>query len=153
MPEEPDSTAKAFADAMRQANSDPPKNQEVAVEPTREGLMAVELRRRGVRCTSSHPDLIALCTDGFTVPEMVETLALASMQDTAPKPMNLGYLATVARTQREVAKRPKRADASWWSTEMGIQRKAAELGMTARGGESWIAFTGRIRERIAKEPA
>lgn len=138
-------TAAAFLRSIRaEADDDPP------VEPTKHGLMAAELRRRGVRCTSAHPELVALVDDGFTVPEVVEALAVAVMADAAPKPMNVGYLAAVARTQREAAKRPKKAAAAWWASDEATAAKGAELGLQARSGEDWNAYRQRIRARLSE---
>jgi hypothetical protein len=36
----------------------------------------------------------------------------------------------------------------WWASEASIQAKARELGLTARGGESWHEFKGRISQKI-----
>lgn len=38
----------------------------------------------------------------------------------------------------------------WWTTEAATKQKAVELGMTARGGESWNDFRARIRTRLAE---
>ena len=40
--------------------------------------------------------------------------------------------------------------AQWWSSDAGIQAKAAELGMVARAGESWQQLKGRINERLGE---
>ncbi|GAA4413765.1 YdaU family protein [Quisquiliibacterium transsilvanicum] len=111
--------------------------------------IAAELRRRGVRCGASHPELLALVADGFTLPELVEALAVAAMSPTAPRPMNLGYLAAVARTQRETARRPKKPAAAWWSTDEATLAKGSELGMQPRTGEGWQEFRQRIRTALA----
>ena len=41
----------------------------------------------------------------------------------------------------------------WWSSEASIQAKGRELGLTARGGESWQDFKGRIQQRIQEQHA
>lgn len=38
----------------------------------------------------------------------------------------------------------------WWASNAGIDRKAIELGMTARGNESYADFKQRIFERLKK---
>ncbi len=136
-------TAAEFLRSIRAGGSPEPPG-----EPTRYGLMAAELRQRNVRCTSAHPELVALVDDGFTVPEVIEALAIAAMADAAPQPMNVGYLSAVARTQREVARRPKKAAAAWWSSDEATMTKGSELGMQPRSGEDWNAFRQRIRARL-----
>lgn len=39
----------------------------------------------------------------------------------------------------------------WWSSDKGIEAKGRELGMTARAGESWQEFKGRINERLSAQ--
>lgn len=134
----------------------PPENPEPAADPppdtTRYGVLSAELRRRGVRCTGSHPDLVALVDDGFALPEIVEALAVAAMADSAPKPMNVGYLARVVRSERERAKRPARnREPAWWTSEAATEEKAREVGCwPARPAESWDQLRARIRERLAQ---
>ncbi|GIK83036.1 MAG: hypothetical protein BroJett024_41410 [Alphaproteobacteria bacterium] len=134
----------------------PPENPEPAADPppdtTRYGVLSAELRRRGVRCTGSHPDLVALVDDGFALPEIVEALAVAAMADSAPKPMNVGYLAKVVRSERERAKRPARnREPAWWTSEAATEAKAREVGCwPARPTESWDQLRNRIRERLAQ---
>lgn len=134
----------------------PPENPEPTAEPppdtTRYGVLSAELRRRGVRCTGSHPDLVALVDDGFALPEIVEALAVAAMADSAPKPMNVGYLARVVRSERERAKRPARnREPAWWTSEAATEAKAREVGCwPARPAESWDQLRNRIRERLAQ---
>lgn len=43
--------------------------------------------------------------------------------------------------------KPKQQEA-WWSNEAATQAKARSLGLTARGGETWQDFRGRIMEKI-----
>jgi len=41
----------------------------------------------------------------------------------------------------------------WWLSESGTMAKAAELGIAARGGESFNDFRGRIRQQLEKRRA
>lgn len=45
----------------------------------------------------------------------------------------------------EVPKK-SRPENAWWTNEIGVQRKARELGLSARPGESMETFKARIRE-------
>jgi hypothetical protein len=42
----------------------------------------------------------------------------------------------------------KNGAASWWSSHAGIDAKGRELGMQARGNESYDDFKSRIFERL-----
>lgn len=138
--------------AGRDRPPEPPGDPPPAAQATPYGLLAAELRRRGVRCTGSHPELIALVDDGFTTPEIVEALGVAAMGDAAPNPMNVGYLAKVTRTERAKAAKPARnREPAWWASESATEAKAREVGCwPARPAESWDQLRARIRERIAK---
>lgn len=41
-------------------------------------------------------------------------------------------------------------DRAWWTSEMGVMRKARELGMSARPGESMAQFRERVKARAAE---
>jgi hypothetical protein len=57
------------------------------------------------------------------------------------------YLAPIVERLLNPPPKPKRDD--WHRTERGIDRKAAELGMTARPGEGYDSFKARIWDAIA----
>lgn len=42
----------------------------------------------------------------------------------------------------------KTKEPPWWSSDQGILKKATELGMQTRPGESWQELRGRINERL-----
>lgn len=48
---------------------------------------------------------------------------------------------------------PKPKEAEWWTSEAGIMRKAQELGILPRPGESWFEVKGRINEQVKKVAA
>lgn len=43
---------------------------------------------------------------------------------------------------------PKTKEPDWWTSEQGIMRKAQEVGIVPRPGESWFEVKGRINEKI-----
>ena len=47
----------------------------------------------------------------------------------------------------------KAAVDAWWATNKGIEKKAAELGIRARGGETWHDLKDRIRTQLAGQAA
>jgi hypothetical protein len=46
--------------------------------------------------------------------------------------------------------KPKEVQDTWWTSEQGIERKAKELGINPRPGESWFEVKGRINDAIRK---
>lgn len=54
------------------------------------------------------------------------------------------------RKSRQSAAKPVEA---WWATNKGIEQKAAELGIRARGGETWHDLKDRIRAHLAGQAA
>lgn len=46
--------------------------------------------------------------------------------------------------------RAKTVNDAWWASDEGIQKKAAELGMRARGNESWNDLKARVAAEIAR---
>ena len=48
---------------------------------------------------------------------------------------------------------PKAKEPEWWSSEQGIMRKAQEMGITPRPGESWFEVKGRINDTIRQKAA
>lgn len=58
-----------------------------------------------------------------------------------------------ARGKPRDKQNPLNGHGAWWTSEAATQAVARQLGMTARGGESWEDFRGRIRARLAAEKA
>jgi hypothetical protein len=46
--------------------------------------------------------------------------------------------------------KPKEMSDQWWTSEHGIERKAKELGVSPRPGESWFEVKGRVNDAIRK---
>ncbi len=47
--------------------------------------------------------------------------------------------------------KPQRPAGNWWASEATIMAKGAEMGLTARPGESLSEFRGRIQVRIDEQ--
>ncbi|MCY1197233.1 hypothetical protein D9M72_85950 [compost metagenome] len=137
--------------------------------PTPYGTMSKLLRAQGITdANPGNPVLRAWIDKGLTADEALAGLQAARAARSAPSPMTWAYLARVLETQREKAAQtvpdkpkqgaaPKPEQDRWWMSDGGIDRKGRELGMFARGGESYPAFKDRIfealRQRGAQEQA
>ncbi|MCM2575135.1 YdaU family protein [Achromobacter xylosoxidans] len=138
-------------------------------DPTPCGALAKALRAQGLTDVApGNPVLRAWVDKGLTAEEAFAGLETARKARGAPSPMTWAYLARVLETQREKASavpdkpdqatpKPAQDNDRWWMSENGIDRKGRELGMFARGGESYPAFKDRIfealRQRGAQEQA
>lgn len=127
-----------------------PKPEKLTEAPSLAGAMAGELRRRGVSVTSQDPRLRAWIEKGVTIPMAVEAFEIARQRKPAPAPIPTGYLDVIIENEVLNPKPKKNLGPQWWSSEQATNAKAAELGMTAGGGESWESYRGRIRQRIAE---
>lgn len=137
-------------DAQGQGGSDP--------TPARRGELAGLLRGLGVVCTYAHPTVCAWA-NGMAVSddEAREAVAVARMRKPAPKPIPMAYLEPILAEMRNPPAGGATADpglvARWWESEAGTQEQAARLGLTARGGEGWPEFRGRIRDALSQRRA
>jgi uncharacterized protein YdaU (DUF1376 family) len=138
-------------------------------DPTPYGAMSKLLRAQGITdANPGNPILRAWVDKGLGADEAMAGLQAARAARSAPNPMTWAYLARVLETQREKAAQvvpdkpkqgavPKPDQDRWWMSDGGIDRKGRELGMFARGGESYPAFKDRIfeemRQRGAQEQA
>lgn len=130
-------------------------------DPTPYGEMAKLLRANGVQdIHPGNPVLRAWVEKGLTAEEAWAGLEVARAARGSPSPMTWPYLARVLETQREKAAAtipekganpaPKANADQWWRSDSGIDRKGRELGMFARGGESYSAFKDRIFDELRR---
>ncbi|WP_231501739.1 DUF1376 domain-containing protein [Bordetella petrii] len=128
--------------------------------PTAYGLMAKLLRTHGIDVAPGRPDFREWVDKGLTDEEALAAIQSARLSKPAPEPIPWPYLAKVLTTQRQAAQavpdkpaQPAKAAPQvdrWWINEAGIDRKARELGMFARGGETYPAFKDRIFAELRK---
>jgi hypothetical protein len=102
--------------------------------------------------TASHPNVIDLAEMRVSADELRRAydLAVAAREakgDAAP--VNAAFVRVFIDEVRAPPK-PKRDD--WSRTEAGISRKAKELGVSARGGESYASLKDRVFEAIRHQP-
>lgn len=137
-------------------------------DQTREQAIAIWLRKaekgRGkfLNATSSDNRIVAWAEHGVTDAQLAEAYELA-LADRAKNsdagPINAGFLdifvtkvlkpsaASSAVGSQSASRTPSDA---WWASDAGIDRKGRELGMFARGGESYSAFKDRIFAELRK---
>lgn len=126
--------------------------------PTPYGLLAKLLRAKGIDVAPGRPDFREWVEKGLTEDEALAAVDAARQAKPAPEPIPWPYLAKVLTTMRTAAEsvpdKPKQGAAPkpeqdrWWMSDGGIDRKGRELGMFARGGESYPAFKDRIFEEL-----
>ncbi len=136
------------------------------VTPTPAALLSQAMRKHGVMSNPGDPRLIALGNQGVTV----ETIEAACEEAKTCKPGERIGPAYVAAIIERWSKEAKAIDATgakppesksngkepadrWWLTDSGIVRKGRELGMFARGSESYADFKDRIFNKLREQGA
>jgi uncharacterized protein YdaU (DUF1376 family) len=122
--------------------------------------LSIAFRKHGIATQAADPRLIALADQGTSI----ETIEAACAEAKAAKPneaVGLGYVVAILKRWASEASaidvkgatakpaKPVTVD-KWWMTDAGITRKGRELGMFARGTESYSDFKDRIFEEIRK---
>lgn len=96
-------------------------------------------------------DLAAMSITGGELAKAYEAAVADRIATDDPSPINVGFVRTFVEKHRNPPKaRPKPVFDDWHKTDAGTDRKARELGMTARGGESYQGFRDRIWTEIRK---
>lgn len=127
------------------------------------GRMAKLLRSRGVDVSPGNPHFRAWVDQGLTEDEAIAGIESARLAKPAPEAIPWAYLAKTLETARAKAAavpekgaepaKPKQSEDRWWLNNAGIDRKGRELGLFARGGESYLDFKDRIFEAIRRRDA
>lgn len=123
------------------------------------GEISKAMRAAGVQSQPADPRIIALAEQGVSL----ETVTAACDEGKRSKPgerLGVGYVvAILQRWAKEAAavdvsgaeapdKAGKEPPDEWWRNNAGIERKGRELGMVARGTESYNDFKDRIFSRL-----
>jgi len=117
---------------------------------TSAGVASARLRAAGVGITPANPLLLAWLAAGATNEQLDEAVQRARQHKPPPEPIPAKYLDPIVR---DVLNPPpvravKAAQDAWWASNEGIDRKGRELGMMARGSESYADFKARIFDRL-----
>lgn len=116
------------------------------------------LRRNGAdhRISANDRNIAAWVADGVTDAQVLQALELAKQRRLATasqQPIGTAYLTPIIAELRNPAPAkpalPPRDD--WHRSDAGIDRKGREVGLFARGGESYSAYADRIRQHLAEQ--
>ncbi|NHC63193.1 YdaU family protein [Paenalcaligenes suwonensis] len=126
-------------------------------QPSRNALIAVLLRKHGADpATHAGSKGISAMIDLQATDEHIlaalETAKTRRKDTNNPQPVNAAYLVPIiADLQKPQAEKPdQKPRDEWYRTEPGIDRKARELGMFARAGESYNEFKDRMFQEIKR---
>lgn len=135
-------------------------------EVTPAARISQAMRKHGVMSQPGDPRIIALADQGVTI----ETIDAACEEAKQAKPNERIGPAYVAAIVQRWASEAKAIDATgakppeqkangkdaadrWWLTDQGIVRKGRELGMFARGNETYGDFKDRIFTKLREQGA
>jgi len=134
-------------------------------EPTPAASLSQAMRKHGVMSQPGDPRLIALAEQGVTV-ETIEAACEEAKQAKPGERIGPAYVAAIVQRWSAEAKSIDAAGAkppkpngkssddwTWRKSNEGIDRKGREMGMYARGGESYADFASRIQAAIDKRKA
>ncbi|WP_052236199.1 YdaU family protein [Bordetella avium] len=153
------------AEAARDGSKSPDEIPQADYLPsgTAYGLMAKLLRSRGVDVAAGNPHMRAWVDKGLTEDEALAGIEAARLAKPAPEAIPWAYLSKTLETLRTKASavpdkavqaaKPTQTDDRWWLNNAGIDRKGRELGLFARGGESYLDFKDRIFEALRRRDA
>lgn len=133
------------------------KSKPAPTTPARGNGSATTPATRGTRLPANwqpNDEGAALATElGVDAIEQIQVFRDYWIAQPGTRGVKLDWEATWRNWIRRDAKAPNNARRTqgppWWSSNAGIEAKGKELGMTARGGESWVDYKARIEARIA----
>ncbi|MBR7919023.1 YdaU family protein [Burkholderia vietnamiensis] len=143
----------AASAGMRELGDSEKPDAPTAPAGTTAALLSLALRERGVQCTPSHPDLVALVNQGVSL----ETAIAAADHARISKPDGQLPLRYVTRILEDWAKRPTvnaagaeapaaKGGGAWWRSDETALAKAMEVGAgPARAHESRTEWHARIQ--------
>lgn len=124
----------------------PPRFDEI--QPTRAGQISLLMRQNGIEgCNAAHPVVQAWAADARVTDDLLLTAASMVKARNANRP-GPNYVKPIIEQLLDPPK-PKPSD-DWHRSDAGIRRKAAEMGVRMRGGESYSELKDRIFEAIRR---
>ena len=99
--------------------------------------------------------LVALQATDAQILTALETAKARRVQTQSSQPVTAAYLVPIVQeAQTAPPERPPQPPQDrWWTSNAGIDRKARELGMYARGNEDYASFKDRIFDEIKRRNA
>lgn len=124
----------------------PPRFDEIS--PTRAGQISLLMRQNGIEgCNAAHPVVQAWAADPRVTDDLLLTAASMVKARNAKRP-GPNYVKPIIEQLLDPPK-PKATD-NWAQSDGGIKRKAAEMGVRMRGGESYAELRDRVWEAIRR---
>jgi hypothetical protein len=123
--------------------------------------IALLLRAQGVQATSQNPIVAVTWAENPKVTDELLNVAITKAKAAKPgEQIPVKYLARIvenllaeqdAPPPAATPQKPKSDDWSWKRSNQGIEAKGRELGMFARGGESYADFAARIQAKLDEQ--
>lgn len=111
-------------------------------------------RKKLIRCNPAEQTFVEWLNLGLSEEQLrlAYEMAVARREvDNDPSPLNVGLVnSCVQQVLNPPPPKPQREDTSWKRTNPGIERKASELGIYARAGETHDALRERCESEIRK---
>lgn len=111
-------------------------------------------RKKLIRCNPAEQTFVDWLNLGLAEEQLrlAYEMAVARREaDNDPSPLNVGLVnSCVQQVLNPPTPKPQREDTTWKRTNPGIERKASELGIYARAGESHDALRERCESEIRK---
>lgn len=111
--------------------------------------LVVKLRALGVTITSANPLAAEWLAKGLTVERADEAVEFARLKGKPAGPIHPNFLNALIDDVLKPKAPPKPRD-DWYRSDAGITRKASELGLMARGGETYANLRERCESEIRK---
>jgi hypothetical protein len=136
------------AESLTHAQIDDADQKGKAPETRRAVAIAVRLRRAGILgANASNPHLIEWADNPAVTDDMLDAAAqMAKARTARPGP---NYLVPIIAELLDPPK-PKPKQDDWQRSDAGISRKANELGVSARAGESYQSLKSRLFDEISR---
>lgn len=148
-------TSKADTSSLASTAVGAGEGQDETTKPLRNAQIAKLLRAKGIDATSQHPLVCMTWAIDPAVTDEILDLAADKAREAKPNErISVNYLKPIVdqllNPPAPKDKPQKPPQDAWWMTNAGIDRKGKELGMFARGTESYNDFKDRIFAEIRK---
>lgn len=125
----------------------------ISTDDTPAATVCARLLEAGItNANPTHPKLVKLLDAGLSVDE-IASIGPEAMEKGKGFAWLLGAAEGRRRDAAAVPSLPSvsAADAQWWKTDAGIERRGRELGMTSHPGETYTDYRHRISERLQQD--
>lgn len=134
--------SETHADALLQneKNKEKPK-------PTRAGIIASELRKRGIDTSSVREEVIDWAEKN--IPDTIIAEAVSIAKERKPNErLSSAYLAPIVKQLLEPKPKKANGNHAWWKDDLSIEKKARELGMWPTNCSTYAELKDKIFDRL-----